>query len=450
MRLIPFPGRDETGPDDAWHAELQDALDGQRAGSAADSWRELRDDVRALTPPLTPAFERRLAEQIARWHTAEGTPRLQAAEVSAQATATTPTEPRAQATATTPAEPRPTDPGRARRVARRRVPLPPRRWDTLRVRRGVSIVATLCAVLVPLAILAPWRPTAGPVAEHAQQSTPTSVAQADRHISKPALTPGAKGSLSGPAASAGSAAAAGAAAAGGPAVPSGAAAAAGRVQQTEASISLAPTPGNVQETASRVARLTVSAGGFVQSSHVQAQRGGRSEADLTLRLPSAKLSALLVSFGELAPVSSESQALQDITGVYDGARQRLADAEAERQALLRALAAATTEGQIESLHERLSQARSAIAQARSGLRAVAQRASTSEVEVTVLGSPRSASGDPTLRRGLHDAGRVLTIALVVTLIAAAILLPLALLLAALAVGRRAWRRYQRERVLDAP
>ncbi|MEA2314910.1 MAG: hypothetical protein QOI03_1602, partial [Solirubrobacteraceae bacterium] len=41
-------------------------------------------------------------------------------------------------------------------------------------------------------------------------------------------------------------------------------------------------------------------------------------------------------------------------------------------------------------------------------------------------------------------------ALIVLLIAAAILLPVALVLAALAVGGRTWRRYQRERVLQAP
>jgi hypothetical protein len=43
---------------------------------------------------------------------------------------------------------------------------------------------------------------------------------------------------------------------------------------------------------------------------------------------------------------------------------------------------------------------------------------------------------------------VLTVTLVVLLIAAAILIPLALLIAALATGRGAWLRYQRERVLD--
>jgi hypothetical protein len=70
------------------------------------------------------------------------------------------------------------------------------------------------------------------------------------------------------------------------------------------------------------------------------------------------------------------------------------------------------------------------------------------VEVTVVGDARAASEGLTLHRGLHDAGRVLLVTLTVLLIAAAILVPLAILLAALAAGVRAWRRYQRERVLD--
>jgi len=201
------------------------------------------------------------------------------------------------------------------------------------------------------------------------------------------------------------------------------------VQQLGASIRLAATPGEVQATADRVSRLVVSEGGFVQSSHVD-QGEGAGEANLTLILPSAKLSAALASLGALAPVRAESQTLQDITNTYDAARQRLSDANAERQALLRALA-------------------KAIAQAHTALRAVSQKASTSEVEVTVIGDRSVGSEGLTLSRGLHDAGRVLVVTLAVLLIAAAVLVPLALVIFATVAGRRTWRRHQRERVLDA-
>jgi hypothetical protein len=229
---------------------------------------------------------------------------------------------------------------------------------------------------------------------------------------------------------------------------SGTAATVGRVQQLGASIRLTTTPGEVQSTADRVSQLATSDGGYTQSSHVNTGEGA-GEANLTLSLPSAKLSVALASLGALAPVRAESQTLQDITNTYDAARQRLSDATAERQALLRALAKATTEGEIDSLRERLAQNRGAIAQAQAALRAVSQRASTSEVEVTVVGDKSVGSEGLTLNRGLHDAGRVLVVTLALLLIAAAVLVPLALVILALVTGSRAWRRHQRERVLDA-
>ena len=70
------------------------------------------------------------------------------------------------------------------------------------------------------------------------------------------------------------------------------------------------------------------------------------------------------------------------------------------------------------------------------------------MEVTVIGTA-SASEGLTLHSGLHDAGRVLIVALVVLLIASAILVPLALLLAAGTAAGNALRRYRRERALDA-
>jgi len=232
-------------------------------------------------------------------------------------------------------------------------------------------------------------------------------------------------------------------------VVGGAGSAPGRVQQLGASISLSATPSEVQTVADRVSRLAVSDGGFVQSSHVNVEQNA-GEANLELSLPSAKLSGALAALGRLAPVRAESQSLQDITNTYNAAAQRLADATTERQALLRALAKASTEGQIDSLRERLSQNQGRITQARSALQTVSQHASAAEVEVTVVGDAHTRSEGFTLHRGLHDAGRVLVVTLVVLLIAAAILVPLALLLLALLTARRAWLRYRRERVLDAP
>ena len=405
MKVIPFPGGGSASPDEAWLAELEAALNGDGEGVVADSWRELRQDVRALAPPMDPEFERQLRARIAE----RGV------------------------------RPAPKQPHRR---------LGWLRWPGRPVLAGVSVV---CTVIVVMLIAAPWRP-AGHVVENSVKSTSAS-ARADRlgpafGPAESARVPGTstdKASSSG----AGASGSASAGAATNAPAASGAASTPGRVQQLGASISLSATSSEVQTVADRVSQLAASDGGFVQSSHVNVGQG-TGEANLELSLPSAKLNAALASLGRLAPVHAESQSLQDITNTYDAARQRLSDATAERRALLRALSKATTEGQIDSLRERLSQARGAVAQARLALGAVSQHASTAELEVPVLGDAHAGSEGLTLHRGLHDAGRVLVVTLAVLLIAAAILVPLALLIATLATGRRAWCRYQRERVLDAP
>jgi hypothetical protein len=238
-----------------------------------------------------------------------------------------------------------------------------------------------------------------------------------------------------------------------PAAAAGPASAPGRVQQLAASVTLGTAASEVQATSDQVAQLTVSEGGYVQSSNVRVQQQGASasspegEGTLSLRIPSAKLSAALAAIARLAPVRSENQSLEDITNAYEAAHRRLADALAERGALLRALAGATTEGQIDSLHERLAQAGGAISRAQASVNAVSQKASTAEVEVSVLGDAHSASAGLTLHTGLHDAGRVLLITAIVLLVACAVLVPLALVLAVLLGGLRVWRRRERERAL---
>ncbi len=438
MRIIAFPGGEgaPSPSQDAWLAELDAALGGHAEGPAADAWRELRDDVRSLAPPMSPELERRLERELAVAPDASDAPDAHGV-------------PGAPATPT-------------RRFARLR---------DLRRRPQLAGAGALAAVLVvALAVLIPGLGGSGPKNRVASPVTTLRSPATSAPASAPSSTFSGQakaeaGTLQAAPKSAGGVSSAGKAegplpaapSAEGAASPEGAAssaagAAPGRVQQLAASVSLSAGNADVQAIADGVSRVAVREEGFVQQSHVQVQRHGTSEAGLTLRLPSAHLAAALAAIGRLAPVSAESQSLQDITDSYDAAKRRLADAVAERQALLRALARASTEGQIDSLRERLAQARGAIAQDGAALRAVSQRASTAEVEVTVLGGATSSStaGEGlTLHRGLHDALRVLTVALIVLLIAAAVLVPLALLIAAAVGSHRLWRRHARERALDA-
>ncbi len=384
MRIINFPIGPSQRAQESWSVELDAALGGDGQGPAADSWRELRADVRSLAPPLDPALERRLREEI------------------------------------------------DRRTARTRRHVAVARMRPLGRRRALGALATAVATIAVAFVL---------VQPGARRATPLVAKSA---TTLPRAAP-AKAASEEPVTSAAAAPAAST-----PQVlesPVAPAAAPGRVQQLSASLSLTTTAANVQAISDGVSRLAVQAGGYVASSRVQVQQGS-GEATLALRVPSARLSATLASIARLAPVGSESQSLQDITGSYDAARKQLADANAERAALLRALARAGSVGEIDSLREQLAQSRSAIARDQAALNAVAQRASNAEVEVTVLGSAHAEGGGLSVHRGVHDAGRVLSAVLAALLIAAAVLVPLALLIAALALGARAWRRHRREHALD--
>lgn len=405
MRVIGFPSGSPSPEQDAWSAELDAALRGESIGPAARSWRELSEDVRSLAPPMSPAFQARMRTELERAGALEGRPA--AAEVPGM---------RGEAT-------RPGAFGRLRRLPAK-----------LAAHRGPALAgAALTAVAVAAAVIAAQ--PGGSAVE--LQSSPQRV---------PALTspasPGPEKAQAAPSTATGEAPSASAQSG-----PAGAGAP-GRVQQVGASLTLGSTPAGVQPLSDEVGQMTIRDGGYVQSSNVQVQQDGASEATLALRLPSARLGAELAALARLAPVREETQSQQDITGSYNAARRALSDAEAERRALLRALAAATTEGQIASLRERLVVARAAIVRAQGAFNAISTRASTAEVEVSIVGDEKAGAEGLTLRRGLRDAGRVLLVTVSAILVAAAVLVPIALIAALVLGTRRAWIRRRREGALD--
>jgi hypothetical protein len=220
--------------------------------------------------------------------------------------------------------------------------------------------------------------------------------------------------------------------------------------QRAADLTLTPKPDDVQKTADGVVRETQAAGGYVQRSDI-ATRDGGGEATFTLRIPSARLDDTLARLSKLAHVGALSQSSSDITAAVVSAADQLADARAERAALLRALGKATSSRQIASLKARIADNRSEIAQRKGTLEAQRRRADLATVSVTVQGTGSAAKKDDgawTPRDALHDAGRVLEIAGGVTLIALAVLAPLAILAALALLAGRTLRRRRREGALD--
>src|SRR4051794_22165601 len=195
-------------------------------------------------------------------------------------------------------------------------------------------------------------------------------------------------------------------------------------------------------------------GGIVQRSNVD-QTGRHGEASFDLRIPATRLEAALAALSRLAHVRSRSAGSVDVTGAFNSAQGRLADARAERRALLRALAAARTQAEIAAIRARLADARRREARARRTVERLRARTDLARVDVSVVTAAAGAVPPPpddgrwTPGDALHDALRVLEVAMGVVLVALAVLLP-AGLLAALAVGgARLSRRRRREAALSA-
>jgi hypothetical protein len=231
------------------------------------------------------------------------------------------------------------------------------------------------------------------------------------------------------------------------------AAAPARQRRVERSTRLELSTTDVQKATDGVVRATQAAGGFVQSSQV-ATGNGRSTASFVLRVPTSRLDDALARLSKLGHVKSLQQSADDITGAYDGASGRLAEARAERRGLLRALARATTAQQISSLRARVADNRRALQRYQRDFNAIRNRANLATVGVEVTSAPRKHAAAPghgswTPGDAAHDALRVLEVSAGVALIALAVLVPLTLLGAAGGFAAVTLRRRRREAALSA-
>jgi hypothetical protein len=223
-------------------------------------------------------------------------------------------------------------------------------------------------------------------------------------------------------------------------------------RRVERTTRLELTTTDVQRVADGVVRATQSAGGFVALSAVRTGDGNGS-ASFVVRVPTAKLDDALASLSKLGHVRALEQSADDITGAYDSAAARLADARAERRGLLRALGKATTAQEVSSLRARLADNRRALARLQRSFNAVRRRADLATIQVDVIGRPRKqaaapAGGSWTPGDAAHDAVRVLEVGAGVALIALAVLVPLGVLGVTAGFAAGAWRRRRREAAIS--
>ena len=203
--------------------------------------------------------------------------------------------------------------------------------------------------------------------------------------------------------------------------------------------------------ADEILRIADDTGSIVQSSRVS-ERDGKAFARYDLRVPSSRLDQTLADLTRVAHVTSRSSSSEDITRAYVSATDRLDDARAERDALLKALEKADTDVEAEAIRRQIALARSRIAIAQRDVEALERRADRTKVTITLRSTGKRAEDDGgawTPGDALNDAARILEVATGVVVVTAAALLPVAILALLAALAARTVRRRRREAALDA-
>ncbi|HEX2085676.1 MAG TPA: DUF4349 domain-containing protein [Solirubrobacteraceae bacterium] len=220
-----------------------------------------------------------------------------------------------------------------------------------------------------------------------------------------------------------------------------------RVVEQRTTLELETAADEFTEVTDEVLRVADDTGTIVQRSSVSEQ-DGRGFARYDLRVPASRLDETLADLSRLAHVTSRTASSQDITRAYVSATDRLDDARAERQSLLKALERADTAVEAEAIRRQIRLVRDRIAAAERDVEALERRADRARVAVTVRSTGRRSEGGAwTPGDALGDAGRILEVAAGVVVVTAAALLPVALLAALAALGARAMRRRRREAAL---
>lgn len=238
-----------------------------------------------------------------------------------------------------------------------------------------------------------------------------------------------------------------------PPPPSGERITPGRDRKVErsAQLTLATSADHVEETADEVFRVVDRHRGIVRSSSVTGGADtGVAGAQFDLLIPGAELQATVADLSELAHVRSRTEGTLDVTTPFVTARERLAEARAERESLLRRLEAATTANEAEAIRARLRTAGERIASARREMSSISRRVRFSPLYLSIVGDGSAPAEEWGLGEAWDDALNVLAVMAGAALVGLAASVPIALLIAACWLAYAAVRRRRRDRALDGP
>ena len=224
-----------------------------------------------------------------------------------------------------------------------------------------------------------------------------------------------------------------------------------RRTQQAAQLTITTPTADFQDTSDAVGATVDRLRGFVQRSDVTAGDDG-GQATFDLRIPAARLEEAIAALAQLGHVRSRSQQSDDITARFESARTYLRDARAEREGLLRALAAADSAQEIESLRARLRVVNGQIGIARAQLLRARRAANLARVSVVLVATDEagegSGSGPWTPGRAFDDAVDLLQVIAGGLIVGLAAGIPAAVLALLLWLAWRARRRREREAALE--
>jgi hypothetical protein len=217
------------------------------------------------------------------------------------------------------------------------------------------------------------------------------------------------------------------------------------------SLTLASPPAAMQGVANQIVAATERQGGVVESSNVEIQ-GPSSYASFALQVPSGRLGRLIGALSALASVRALTQNTHDITDGYNKETALLADRVAERAALLKQLAAATSAEQTANIQRKLSAIEQRISIEHHTIDALLGAGHNATLQVTLVAGAAAKHSKVVagpLSRAFHDALHALEEILAIALIALAIVLPFALTALAVWWAAASLRQRARDRAISA-
>lgn len=217
-----------------------------------------------------------------------------------------------------------------------------------------------------------------------------------------------------------------------------------------ARLTLAANGDKIETISDRVNAMTDRFGGYVATSRVSAGEGSKGRATFLLMLPAAQYNDALASLSKLAHVRSRSQSSEDITADYKASERALKLSQDRVAALEAKLAAADTPAERVAIRHNLERARFALRQSTRRARVNRQRVNYVPLEMTIVADKSADTvGKGTIAKSVDRAGKILTGAVAVLIVALAVLLPLTLIGAIGYFGYRRWHRIRRDGAIAA-